>query len=397
MKVLSSIQDNRINSLNVYVETTFGEYLSFASNIISNNGLQRKRVRTSKTVYSLLKTDLEQGCVIPPLVLAITNDYELEGDSEEERGSLLLDYIQTNPDSIIILDGLQRTYTLIDADLEMTTRDSAEYLQFKNHTLRLEVYLKINKFGILYRMLTLNTGQTPMSPRHQLEMLYSDMLGTEVEGLKLIPDTKRGADTRKNEFKFSNAIEGFNSYLKRDELPIDRLELLENIKVLEYMSKEQVENDLFKEFLESYIKLYNTLRTITDDKVLSEGDLIEAGISPSPFGKSVCDVFSTSQALTGYGAAIGRMKDRRITSIEKVVEIIQCLEETYKGNTDTEWLCEMLLRFDMIKTVSKKIGNAQRMFFQYFFRELLNKDGDSYLNLREAVEASYIKYDSQVN
>lgn len=60
MKIMSKIYDQRINSRNVYVESSFGEYLKFAKKIIHNNELQRKRVKTSKTIYSLLKSDLQQ-------------------------------------------------------------------------------------------------------------------------------------------------------------------------------------------------------------------------------------------------------------------------------------------------------------------------------------------------
>ena len=78
MQIMSRIFDSRINSTNLYVETTFGKYLEFARAIIKNNDLQRKRVRTSKTVYSLLKTDLKKGCVVPPLVLAVTKHNAIE-------------------------------------------------------------------------------------------------------------------------------------------------------------------------------------------------------------------------------------------------------------------------------------------------------------------------------
>lgn len=94
----------------------------------------------------------------------------------------------------MLLDGLQRTYTLIDADTEMEKKSAEEYQKFLKNKLRLEIYVEINKFGILYRMLTLNTGQTPMSARHQLEMLYSDMLNTEFEGVKLVTDKDGKAD-----------------------------------------------------------------------------------------------------------------------------------------------------------------------------------------------------------
>ena len=73
MKILSQSKDHRINSKNFYVEMSFKEYLEFAPQILSNNKFQRKRVRTSKTIYSLLREDLINGCIMPPLVLAVTN------------------------------------------------------------------------------------------------------------------------------------------------------------------------------------------------------------------------------------------------------------------------------------------------------------------------------------
>ena len=397
MNVLTSIKDHRINSYNLYVEASFGEYLSFAKNITANNDLQRKRVRTSKTVYSLLKTDLQKGCIIPPLVLAITNEDAFDLREVEKNGSILLNYIQKFPQNVLILDGLQRTLTLLDADAEMSRKDPEEYRNFLNFQLRLEIYLNINKFGVLYRMLTLNTGQTPMSARHQLEMLYSDMLNTQIEGVRLVSDTSGSADPSKNEFHFKNTVEGFHSYMNRNELPIDRQELLENIKMLENMANENVDHDLFKEFLKCYVEVFRTLREITKDHALSSDELEEYGISGSPFGVSVYKIFSTSQAMTGFGAAVGRMKDLEIlNSFEDVILTLPTLKEKNSEN-EIDWLGQLLYHLDTIKASSKKIGNAQRMFFQYFFRELFNRDSDSYLNLENAVDNGYKKYYSQVN
>lgn len=394
MKVMSEIFDNRINSWNFYVETTFGEYLLFAREIIKNNDLQRKRVKTSKTIYSLLKSDLQKGCIMPPLVLAVAQKGVITpGGDSETKGDELMDYITHHCNDVLILDGLQRTYTLIDADTEM--KSEKDYDEFLKHKLRLEIYVEINKFGVLYRMLTLNTGQTPMSARHQLEMLYSNMLNTEVEGIKLITDKEGKADPDDNEFIFKNTIEGFNSYMNRNELPIDRQELLENIKMLENMATENVSEDLFKEFLESYIGVFNALREISQDHIVTEDDLIEYEISESPFGKKISKVFSTSQALTGYGAAIGKMKDNEI--INSIQDIRYMLPKLKEKNSGYSWFMEMLSKFDLIRDGSKKIGNAQRMFFHYFFRELFNKESDSYLDLEAAVYNGYKKYNSQVN
>ena len=389
---MSKIFDQRINSWNLYVESTFGEYLKFEKKIINNNELQRKRVKTSKTIYSLLKNDLQKGCIMPPLVLALvkTDIIDVENPDQEK----LLQYINENSRNVLLLDGLQRTYTLIDADAEMEKKSEEEYQNFLKNKLRLEIYVEINKFGILYRMLTLNTGQTPMSARHQLEMLYSDMLNTEFDGVKIVTDKDGKADPDENEFIFKNAIEGFNSYMNRNELPIDRQDILENVKMLENMSEEDVSEDLFKEFLETYMKLFGILRKITNNHVVDNDELIEYGISELPFGKKVSKIFSTSQSLTGFGAAVGKMKDLGI--INAMTDISEMVDKLEKENEGYIWMMELLSKLDRIKASSKKIGNAQRMFFQYFYRELLNKESDSYLNLDAAVQNGYNKYYSQV-
>ena len=234
-----------------------------------------------------------------------------------------LNKIKNDCKDILILDGLQRTYTLIDASAEMEQESPEDYQKFLNHKLRLEIYVDINKFGVLYRMLTLNTGQTPMAARHQLEMLYRDKLNTSIEGVKLITDVQGKADPEDNEFIFKNVIDGFNSYMNRNELPIDRQELLENIQMLENMSDEDVANDIFEEFLGIYVKVFNKLCNVSNNYYLTDDDKNTYEISDSPFGKSVSKVFSTSQAMTGFGAAIGRMKDngtiKEIDEIEKNV------------------------------------------------------------------------------
>lgn len=99
---MSKIFDQRINSWNLYVESTFGEYLKFAKKIINNNELQRKRVKTSKTIYSLLKNDLQKGCIMPPLVLALvkTDIIDVENPDQEK----LLQYINENSKNVLLLD-----------------------------------------------------------------------------------------------------------------------------------------------------------------------------------------------------------------------------------------------------------------------------------------------------
>lgn len=55
MKLASKIKDGRINATNVLLDMSIKEYLSVARDIIKNNEFQRKRVKSSSTVYALLK------------------------------------------------------------------------------------------------------------------------------------------------------------------------------------------------------------------------------------------------------------------------------------------------------------------------------------------------------
>ena len=221
-----------------------------------------------------------------------------------------------------------------------------------------------------------------MSPRHQLEMLYSDMLNTEVNGVKLIREVEGTANADKKEFIFKNTIDGFNSYMSRNALPMDREEMLENIKMLEKMSKENISVDIFKSFLEGYIKVFDVLCEKAKNCYADQDKLHEYEIKSSPFARKASKAFSTSQALTGYGAAMGIMKDKRIIedfgSLEKIVKDI---EDNCIDDKEGEWFMEFLKRMDMIKVKAKKIGNAQRMYLEYFYRELFNEESDSFADL----------------
>ena len=391
MKIISRIHDKRIKAENIFIEINYKDYLSFSSEITKNNELQRKKLKSSKTVYSLLKDDLKQGCIIPPIVLAVSDEDYNSSWSDKE----VLSFIQSNIKRLLILDGLQRTYTLMLAESELKVEDPDKLTDFHNGVLRLEIYVGISKFGILYRMLTLNTGQTPMSLRHQIEILYKDLIETPIEGIKFISETESTSPNELGVYNFRDIVEGFNSYIERDELPLDKVDILQNIKSLEKLSFENQNEDLFKQFVITYNKLVIRLLQLTDKENITDEILEEYKIESTPFGKNIINIFNKSQSLTGFGAAIGKLKDfKLITNIIDIESILDMLKDN--NEEKNEWMYHLLYNLDQIKNQSKKIGNSQRMYFQYFFRELFNKESDSYLDLELAVENGYKKYYSQV-
>ncbi|MEK3883647.1 hypothetical protein [Paenibacillus sp. PL2-23] len=392
MEITSRITDIRIDAENIFIEMNYERYLMIARRIIGNNDLQRRRVKSSNTVYSLLRNDLKKGCIIPPIVLALSNGNGSNQDFRELSDEEILGYINNNIDSLVILDGLQRTYTILEVENELSKDDTDALERFYSNKLRIELYLGINKFGILYRMLTLNTGQTPMSIRHQIEILYKNYIDYDMNGIRLVREVEGEVINEIGQYKFKDVIDGFNSYLERNELPIDRFELLNNIKGLEKLSDENQKRDIFRDFLESFHHFVLKIDLLSEhwELDLDEDDITLIG---QPFGKKAYNIFNKSQAFTGYGAAVGKLKDfGLIHSFEQMISIIDKLES---DEDPSHWLLMLLTRLDNIRGNSKKIGNSQRMYFQYFFRELFNPDGDSYLSFVKAVDNGYHKYRSQ--
>lgn len=384
MKLASTLFDKRVQANNVLVEMKIGEYIELVEDIISKNEFQRKRVRSSKTVYALLKKDLQDECVIPSIVLAITKNINITDDD------IFRNELMANKESLLILDGLQRTLTIMDLldDYKISGNENA-LRKLKDNTLRIEIYINLNRLGVLYRMLTLNTGQTPMSLRQQIEMLYLDYLDNDLDGIQLIRESDVRAASQVNQYNFKEMIEGFNAYLDRDELPMDRADILENIDSLEKLSKENQNTELFELYVKS---IHSFILKIVDLCGNTELNREYLEVNNSPFGRNALQVFKKPQVYSGYGAAIGRLVDFEV--ISGFVDIDNKINGLEIDNPE-EFLEKINDSLIWIKNNSKKIGNAQRIFFAYFFRDLFNEDSNVYLNPILASSSALRKYQAQ--
>lgn len=386
MNIASTLHDGRIDATNYLIEICIGDYIDLARTVLKNNEFQRKRVSNSRTIYSLLKTDAVQGCVIPPIVLALSSTTPEQLTTDNLKTSLT-----QNVEHLMILDGLQRTHSLIDIEDDLLRKGDADGCsRFRQLTIRCEIYLGINRLGILYRMLTLNTGQTPMSLRQQIEMLYLDYSKADIDGVILAREVDSTKAKDLSTFNFKEVIEGFNCYLERNELPLEKADLLENIKSLEKLSLENSKKDLFKE----YVVSFNAFILKIDNLISSTTPLEEFNVDGTVWGKTGVQLFKKQQALAGFGASIGKLKDNDI--INGFPDVLQAIPNIQVGIEPGLLLIEFNKTMRWISENSKKIGNAQRMYFQYYFRELFNPSGDGYMNLYSAIGLALQKYKSQV-
>lgn len=386
MKVVSIIYDGLLDANNVLVEMTIEEYLDIGLKILSNNQYQRKRVSRSSSIYSLLGDDLKKLCTIPTIVLALTD----EGQKDVLRFDMESNEIQTvlNTHNLIILDGLQRTYTIRDA-IKESGNDLFDYKEkLINHKLRIEIYCGLSKTGILYRMLTLNTGQTPMSRRHEIEILYSSYIEKDIEGITFNRQASNNATKGLDVYDFDNAIEGFYSFIESDESPMNRLDILDVIRRLEKVTEDDYRKDLFEHFIKLYNKFAHHIDIVSNHWELDHNKRNKLN---SIFAKDIASFFNKSQTISAFGAAVGDiMCDKTkwgLVNLQNVIDGVKFEQDS----SDT--MLDLLLNLQEIREGAKKIGVAQRQYLKFFFQKLFSEGTECYLSIEKSVVKAKEQYE----
>ncbi len=125
--------------------------------------IQRKLQESS--IYKRLKKDIISGCVMPPITVAFIDENRNFSSENEAK-----DYIVRNIRNAFILDGIQRLNILNQVAEQL----EAELIE--NSLIALNILICPSMDKLLYRMVTLNNGQKPMTPAHQIEILTSSDL-----------------------------------------------------------------------------------------------------------------------------------------------------------------------------------------------------------------------------
>lgn len=405
MQVYTGLIDKKIMGINVSAEMSHGEYLGFARDIIKNNDLQRSQVRSEGKPYELLRRDLAEGCVIPPIILAVS-----EGDDGRLK-DIVSQAIQSNnvndrleditreinlaieDGRILILDGLQRTHTMLSVLADLSSPEQKEELEkFLSRPLRFEIYLGLSKQGILYRMLTLNTGQTPMSFRHQLEILYHDYLeGRNLpNGIEVVREVDQSKARGISKYKFSDVVELFYAFSTGNPLPYDKQALISSLREMSFLEGYQYRAN--KDSMADLLACYNKLATHVNDN--ANNWTFDPKRTPEisrPFGDNVAAIFAKTQPMAAFGAECESLLKKGVySSISEISDQIDSLE--FRANP-LRSLDQLILILGQIGGKAKKIGDAQRYYFQLAFRELLLPDAAHHLDLSNAWAGAQEKYE----
>ena len=402
----SWLVDRKIKGINVGVTMTIAEYWNFAEDIIAKNDLQRRRVKVSGKTYQLLGRDLIDGCVMPPIILAVSEDSQVgfnsiissilksgsvSEDQKKNLASLIREAIEKK--HLIILDGLQRTFTIQDL---VSDSDQETLEKLFSSEIRAEIYVGLSRTGILYRMITLNTGQNPMSLRHQIEMLYQDYLDNDIllkKGVALVKEADDQRILNLGEYKLSDVSDMYYSFSTGTHNSYSKQTISTILKESEFLEGFQPESaEDLSDLIVTYDKLIRKFDHLFPQWTF-DPDSIQRNLGGTPFARDMIIFGSKVQVMAGFGAALHRLVKRsaKLENLESVRDIVEQVRVGEELDHPMDWLVFCL---DEVRAKSKKVGDSQRAYFNYFFRLLFNDDEECFLNISDSMIKAKEAYDN---
>ena len=219
-EILCKTYDKVLNSTYLVIKTSLEEANKDLVPIISR--FKEQRYTLNSKVYEKLKVDLEKGCIMPPLTIAFKSSKNIENYEE---------YVQKNISDAFVLDGIQRLNTI--------KRIYTENPSFVSDTpIFVNILIADSMDKLLYRMVTLNNGQKPMSTRHQIEILASSLY--KFENLPIIIQSeKEQKQEGKQDFSFTkeNIIKAYLSFISNSYN-------LDNQKIIDEKMDELITNKI---------------------------------------------------------------------------------------------------------------------------------------------------------
>ncbi len=220
LQIIGTTKDLRTNTTVLYAQIKIADYLPFVGDDFDRFEIQRKK--ESHKGYKRLKKDIELGALIPTITLAVEPSIvpEYKELVESENSNAIVDKLLSDPEKIYILDGLQRTYIIKEIV-------SAGALLNEDQQLLLEIWLESNINHLIYRLIVLNSGQKPMSMRHQIELLFITMretLTNEIPDLTVLRESDETVRTKAKEFPFERLVTSYKAFLtKSPEIDKDNI------------------------------------------------------------------------------------------------------------------------------------------------------------------------------
>lgn len=372
---MNILKDKKFDCYSIIVNISLAEYLDLIQQAYeASGGISGQRgalsTKSAKQIREQMSSDFKKGAVLPPVVIGLIDN----SFNPSENRDLKVFLTDINKNNLAIIDGMQRTTAMIEADIE----NKAE------HIIRVELWIVKSLDTLIYRMLVLNTGQIPWNIRRQLEVVYEPMKRALVEN---IPDLKLikvdDGERRKiaGEFQADKIIELFLVFGSRTEKVDIKQALADNyqkINLIESASKEKI-FEMFIEVLKRIIKL---------DMEISRYISKEAENKSEKFrfrdGK---DLFTSHPALVGFVTIIAQKifgrpgvnyEESRITTNNgNLLAQFDSLNArlTTMDENDLESFLDLEKLNEIVSGLKgSKVGDVERDYFKDAFKVILEEE-----------------------
>ena len=301
--------------------------------LINKLDFQRNPLRGS--FYRRLEEDIQGGCIMPNITVAIKTE-----DKMPRREDIIEGYIDSNLDNAFILDGIQRLTTLSRVD------QSKLNLQ---RTLYCNILISDSMDRLLYRMITLNNGQKPMSARHQIEILAGNIF--DFDSLPILSVTEKTKNLKKSDEEYmnkENLIKGYLAYIS-NSVNIDNQKIIEE-KMNELIADKILNSNLASKQGEFY------------DVIIFISEMLE--------DEYLNNWFKVANNFIGFSAAMNIVFSQTgLLSRDELKQKIELFEEVFAA-------------IDVSKI---KLGMARRRMVKFYFESLSNFSNFGYSELLDVI------------
>jgi hypothetical protein len=234
IQVFSIDKDLVINSQFVTAKTDYNYAIENLVPLIDKLDIQRK-IQDSK-FYKRLEKDLVKGCIMPPLTLAfIVTDTTFKGITDAQK------YINEYIKDAFVLDGIQRLNTIQRTEKSITSFD-------RTRPIFLNILFCNSMDNLLYRMITLNNGQKPMTARHQIEILASNVYDFNNLNVDVQTEKERKKKIIRGAFNKADVIKAYIAFLS-NSVNIDNQRIIEE-KLDQLIAEKILDSNITEDNLE---------------------------------------------------------------------------------------------------------------------------------------------------
>lgn len=239
IRIIGKAKDIRTGTFVVYVQANISTYLNLIGDDFDEFEIQRRRVQHK--AYSRMRSDIVSGTLLPAITLSVKKDY-IETFLNKINNDQELLKVMNAPGRVNILDGLQRTHILADIKKDGHIFDDGQ-------TILLEYWLEGNVNNLIYRIIVLNSGQKPMSMRHQIELLFSttkENLRESIPDIEIFTERDEARRTRAGKYALERLAISYYAFIMKST-EIDKENIIAQ-KIIEDSILEEGEEELGKKF-----------------------------------------------------------------------------------------------------------------------------------------------------